>query len=122
MNPFILIIDDDSSVRDAFELALEDEPYRVISVETGENGILAAAKNRPDLIFLDLKMPGLNGVETMTKLLAQDSSLQIYIVTAFAKEYMEELSEARAKGLTFDIAAKPLGFEQIREIASVKLA
>ena len=72
---------------------------------------------RPDLIFLDLKMPGIDGVETMRRLLALDHTLNIYIVTAFSQEYLADLQAAQAEGMTFQLANKPLSSTQIRHIA-----
>lgn len=112
----ILVIDDERPVRDAFELALCDQ-YEVGLAEDGETGIKAAATRRPDLVFLDLKMPGLDGIETLRRLEAADPSLKVYIVTAFAQEYMSGLQAAKQDGLRFQLAAKPLSPEQIRLIA-----
>jgi CheY-like chemotaxis protein len=113
----ILIIDDDEGVRDAFTLALDDQPeLEVTAVPDGLQGIEAAAAARPDLVFLDLNMPGINGVQTMTRLLQQDASLRIYIVTAFHQEFMQDLKQAQAVGLNFELARKPLNADQIRRI------
>jgi len=84
----ILVIDDDAAVRGAFHLVLSDMGYSVLLASDGLQGIALAQAERPDLIFLDLKMPGLNGIETMRRLLALDSTLNIYIVTAFSQEYL----------------------------------
>jgi len=81
----ILVIDDDAAVRGAFHLVLSDMGYSVLLASDGLQGIALAQAERPDLIFLDLKMPGLNGIETMRRLLALDSTLNIYIVTAFSQ-------------------------------------
>lgn len=62
-------------------------------------------------------MPGLNGVETLRRLLALDGTLNIYIVTAFSQEYLAELKQAEADGLPFQLAHKPLSGAQIRHIA-----
>ncbi len=111
----ILIIDDDEGVRDAFTLALDDEPeLELMTAPDGLRGVEAAAAARPDLIFLDLHMPGINGVQTMTRLLEQDESLRIYIVTAFHQEFMQDLKRAQAAGMNFELARKPLNAEQIR--------
>jgi len=113
----ILVIDDDSSVRDAFEIALMGCGYEVTVAENGEQGLAQAQRARPDLIFLDLKMPGINGVETLRRLKASDKTLSVYIVTAFSLEFMAELDHARKEGLNFQLAAKPLSPEQVRIIA-----
>jgi CheY-like chemotaxis protein len=112
----ILIIDDDPAVRGAFSLILEDVGYEVREAENGLQGIEMAKESRPDLIFLDLRMPGIDGVETLRRLKLVDDSLNIYIITAFANEYMEQLKAAYDEGLHFQIANKPLSSLQIKQI------
>lgn len=113
----ILIIDDDPSVRGAFSLILDDAGYEVREAEGGLQGLEMVRAQRPDLIFLDLRMPDIDGVETLRRLKAIDGSLAIYIVTAFANEYMEQLKVAHEEGLHFQIAGKPLSSAQIKHIA-----
>lgn len=113
----ILVIDDDAAVRGAFQLILEEVGFEVRVAEDGYQGVASAQDKRPDLIFLDLKMPGIDGVETMRRLLANDPSLTIYIVTAFSQDYMLELKQAQLEGLNFQLANKPLSSSQIRHIA-----
>jgi CheY-like chemotaxis protein len=113
----ILVIDDDSAVRGAFKLVLEEDGFAVSEAENGLQGIEMAKAERPDLILLDLKMPGIDGVETLRRLKALDATLHVYIVTAFANEYMEQLKVAHAEGLQFQLASKPLSSSQIRHIA-----
>ncbi len=114
----ILIIDDDPAVRGAFNLILEDAGYEVREADGGEKGIELAKEHHPDLIFLDLRMPGMDGVETLRQLKALDDKLNVYIVTAFAEEYMEQLKVAHNEGLNFQIASKPLSSTQIKHIVS----
>lgn len=118
----ILVIDDDRAVRDAFELALGDEGHTVRLAEDGLSGVNMARQQRPDLVFLDLKMPGIDGVETLRRLLAYDHSIKVYIVTAFAQEYMSGLAQAKQDGLRFQLAAKPLSPHQIRLVTQAALA
>ncbi|WP_374683127.1 response regulator [Accumulibacter sp.] len=112
----VLVIDDDRAVRDAFELALADDGYEVQLAGSGQIGLELAAARRPDLVFLDLKMPGLDGVETLRRLQATDATIPVYVATAFAQEYMEGLRRAKQAGLRFQLAAKPLSPKQIRII------
>jgi len=118
----ILIIDDDPAVRGAFSLILEDAGYKVHEAESGLQGIEMVKENRPDLIFLDLRMPGIDGVETLRRLKQIDDSLNIYVVTAFANEYMDQLKVAHDEGLRFQIASKPLSSAQIKQIVSSVIA
>jgi len=113
----ILVIDDDPAVRGAFKLILEDDNFSVREAENGLQGIEMTLAERPDLIFLDLRMPGIDGVETLRRLRSIDETLNIYIVTAFANEYMEQLKVIREEGFQFELASKPLSSEQIRNIA-----
>jgi CheY-like chemotaxis protein len=114
----ILIIDDDAAVRGAFSLILDDAGYEVREAESGQQGIALVQEKRPDLIFLDLRMPEMDGVETLRRLKKIDASLDVYIVTAFANEYMKQLKVACDEGLHFQIASKPLSSTQIKQIAS----
>ena len=117
MKKRILVIDDERAVRDSFELALFDDNFEVRVAENGFKGVELAREARPDLIFLDLKMPEIDGIETMKRLLANDPTLHIYIVTAFAREFIEPLQRVREQGAMFQLAAKPLTAGQIRAIA-----
>ena len=117
MSKQILIIDDDAAVREAFELALEETGYEVSSAAGGAAGIDQVKQRVPDLIFLDLKMPGMDGVETLRRIrqgMAPD--IPIYIVTAFMPEFLQELAAAAKEGLQFGLGQKPLSGEQIRLI------
>ncbi len=115
----ILVIDDDPAVRGAFKLILEEDGFIVREAENGLKGIELASAERPDLIFLDLRMPGIDGVETLRRLKTIDDTLNIYIVTAFSNEYMEQLKGIHEEGYKFELASKPLSSAQIRNIAQI---
>lgn len=117
MTQNILVIDDDAAVRGSFHLVLSELGFSVRLAQDGLQGVSLAEAERPDLIFLDLKMPGIDGVETMRRLLALDDTLNIYIVTAFSQEYLADLKRAQAEGMNFQLANKPLSGAQIRHIA-----
>jgi len=121
MGKHILVIDDDEAVRDAFDLALRSLGVEVETAEDGESGVQRARVARPDLVFLDLRMPGKSGVEVLRDLQALDASIPVYIVTGFYQAYFQELSLAADDGLRFEVASKPLRGEQIREIAKAAL-
>lgn len=114
----ILVIDDDAAVRESFVAALECRDYVVSSAASGLAGIESARAEQPDLVFLDLKMPGMDGVETLSKLREQCPDVQVYFVTGFHAEFLEPLRELRARGAAFDVARKPLTVAEIRAIAA----
>ena len=113
----ILIIDDDEAVRRSFELALEDSGYPVTTVDRGEKGVEEVKKNIYQLVFLDLKMPGMNGVKTLQKIREFSATLPVYIVTAFHKEFLVELDEVRKEGLLFQLLRKPIGSVELLALA-----
>jgi len=113
----ILIVDDDNTTRDIFHTALEKTPYEIFSAISGEDCLEKVGMIQPDLIFLDLQMPGIDGLETMRKFREMDIDAHVYIVTAFMPEYLDRLAQAAKTG-SFGLAQKPMSIEQIRSIAS----
>lgn len=116
MKKNILVIDDDEAIRKSFILALEDMPHHVDTAESGEKGIEKVKTTTYDLVFLDLKMPGLNGVQTLRQLRQMDALLPVYIVTAFHKEFFKDLKLLSEEGIEFDLLRKPIGSDEIVEL------
>ena len=116
MAKLILIIDDEEAVRKSFVLALEDEGYDVDTVSSGEEGVRAVKKRQPDLIFLDLKMPGMNGVDTLKEIREIDTKVPVYVITAFLKEFLDLLNAAVKQGVQFEVLNKPIESQQIRAL------
>jgi CheY-like chemotaxis protein len=116
MTKHILVIDDEPSIRKSFLTALEDTAYIVETAESGEVGIERLERRKYDLIFLDLNMPGLNGVETLRELREIDKDVPIYIVTAFHAAFIDRLKGAVADKINFELLKKPLNSDQIVSI------
>ena len=112
----ILVVDDDEALRDAYQFALADD-YEVVLAVDGVDGVAKFDSGNPDMIFLDLRMPRLDGIGVLKHIRNANLRVPIYIVTAFAKEYMDELAKARDAGLVFEVASKPLNATQILSIA-----
>ncbi len=120
--PRVLVIDDEESVRDAFTDALEDMPYVVETASSGEDALEKAKSSPADLVFLDLKMPGMDGVEVLHHIRELDEAVPIYIVTAFHTEFLDRLQAAEEEGLAFHLLHKPIGQEAIRKVAAAVLS
>ena len=121
MNKRILVIDDDEGIRKLFKRALEETSYQVDTAESGLVGVKMQDVYRYDLIFLDLNMPGMNGIEVLSKIRASDKQVPIYIITAFHQDYLEAVTDIFQKGLKFEIAHKPLTIDQIVSITAESL-
>jgi DNA-binding NtrC family response regulator len=117
----VLVIDDDAGVRESFRAVLDVGGYEVALAEDGAAGIESARIGRPGLIFLDLKMPGLSGVETLAGLHATCPGVPVYIVTAFYGDYISALRNLQSEGVDFNLARKPLSAGEILMIAASRL-
>ena len=113
----ILVIDDDRIIRKLYMHSLEDTSFQVDTAESGEKGLELHGEFNYDLIFLDLNMPVMNGIEVLRKIRKTDSDTPVYIVTAFYKEFLEEISSAIEDGIKFEITHKPISPNQIVLIA-----
>lgn len=109
----ILIIDDDESVRDIFSITLKKTGYVVDTVESGEKGVELHKSKKYNLIFLDLKMSGMNGIQTFQKIREFDLDTPIYIITAFEQEFLNEIQNSVKQGCKCDLLHKPISSEEI---------
>ncbi len=121
MYKHVLVIDDDLAVRKSFSLALEDIDCQVDTAQSGEQGIDKASNTEYDLIFLDLKMPGINGVETLIRLRDDGHKMPVYIITAFHEEFMDQLRVAADEGYEFEVMQKPIESQDLVRITEAIL-
>jgi len=85
MAKHILIVDDDALLRRSLSLQLEQAGYRVSPAETAEDGLALAQRDRPDLILLDIGLPGMDGLEAMRHF-QKEADVPIIFVTARRRE------------------------------------
>jgi two-component system, NtrC family, nitrogen regulation response regulator NtrX len=110
MHHTILIIDDEKDIRTALTGILEDEGYQVLSAESGAEGIECARQELPDLILLDIWMPGMDGLETLEKLKEQLPQVTVIMISGHGT--IETAVRATKLG-AFDFIEKPLSLEKV---------
>ncbi len=110
MHQTILIIDDEKDIRTALSGILEDEGYQVLNAESGAEGIECACQELPDLILLDIWMPGMDGLETLGKLKAQLPQVTVIMISGHGT--IETAVRATKLG-AFDFIEKPLSLEKV---------
>ena len=76
----VLLIEDDVRVRELYELVLKMDEYSVVTAETGEDGLAKAREEMPDLIFLDIRLPGMDGLEVLETLRKDEKTSSIPVV------------------------------------------
>lgn len=108
--PKILIIDDEPAIRKALKEILEYESFEVREAEDGPSGIKLVEKDTFDLIFCDIKMPRMDGIEVLSKLKEMGVETPIVIITGHGN--VETAVEALKKG-AYDFIQKPLDLNRI---------
>jgi len=83
LNWKILIIDDEPELRDIMKDMLEEERYQVFCASNGSEGILLNEQNNPDLILLDLRMPEMDGIETLRNIRKNNDKVRVVILTGY---------------------------------------
>ncbi len=112
--PSILIIDDDEEIRYSLGRVLGTRQYAIVEAGSGEEGIAIAKKSAPDLVFLDIRMGGMSGIETLQHLRAVHPQLLVVLMTAFGTA--QTAIEAMKFG-AFDYVMKPFDADKVLAIA-----
>lgn len=106
----ILIVDDENKIRIILKRILSDEGYEVKTAECGEDALDETDAFDPDLILMDQNMPGLDGIETMCKILKKRPDMAIIIITAYGS--IKLAVEAMKKG-AYNFIAKPFDNDEL---------
>jgi DNA-binding response OmpR family regulator len=80
----LLVVDDDKNLRLLYEQELTDEGHEVTLAGSGPEALEYLKTKRPDLIILDISMPGMDGIEALGKILAKDKSMPVILNTAYS--------------------------------------
>ena len=80
----ILVVDDERNIRRLYEKELKEEGYEVILAEDGREALESFQAHRPDLVVLDIRMPGMDGIETLGRLLAEDRRVPVILNSAYS--------------------------------------
>lgn len=109
----ILIIDDEEVVRDSCTQILEGGPFQVVTSADGVVGLSLVEQFQPDLVFVDLKMPGISGFEVLEKVNQLDSTIVTVVITGYAT--VSSAVEAMKKS-AYDFLPKPFTPDEFRLI------
>jgi DNA-binding response OmpR family regulator len=107
VKPKVLVIDDEDAIREMVELTLSMRGMEVSGAPDGLRGLIAADKSRPDVIVMDVMMPGLNGFETVRKLRADVKLRDIPVIMLTAESSEDSQWEGWTAGVD-SYVTKPL--------------
>ena len=105
MNKTILIVDDKKDFCTVLSDSLSQDRYRVVTAFNGKMALQLAKKEKPDLILLDIKMPGMDGIEVLKKIKKMREEIAVIMFTAFGT--LETAREAMKLG-AYDYVTKPV--------------
>ncbi|MDO8971142.1 MAG: response regulator, partial [Saprospiraceae bacterium] len=100
----VLIVDDNEEIRKTLALFLKKKGYNVQSASSGEDALMKTKQEKPDVVFLDFRMPGMDGVMTLRHIKRFDESIKVVMLTSVQDEYI--IAEASREGAS-DYLVKP---------------
>src|SRR6476660_7179019 len=106
----ILVVDDEAAIRDSLKMTLEYEGYEFLSAATGQEGLALIERESPDLVLLDVKMPGMDGLEVLDRIRALNDALPVVVVSGHGT--ISTAVEATKKG-AFDFIEKPFASDRV---------
>ena len=115
----ILVVDDDKAMRDSCFHTLTYDGYRTETAQDGGTALHKTRKLKPDLVLVDLKMPGMNGMELLRKIGDIDPNIVSVVITGYAT--VDSTVEAMNRN-AFDVLSKPFTPKQLRVVVERGLA
>jgi len=109
----ILVVDDERMIRWSIQQALGKDGFSVAAVETGEEAVSQCGDETPDLVLLDITLPGIDGIEVLRRLKAADPSVTVVMLTAV--DDVKVVVEAMRLG-AYDYVSKPFDLDRLRVI------
>ncbi|HJR01908.1 MAG TPA: response regulator [Methylomirabilota bacterium] len=116
--PKVLVVDDEMGPRESLRMILKPR-YEIATADSGEAALKTLTTFRPDLIFMDIKMPQMDGIELLRRIKGADPSIEVVMITAYAS--LETVKNALTHG-AFEYLIKPFSRQDLEETARRALA
>jgi two-component system nitrogen regulation response regulator NtrX len=110
VKPRILVIDDEAAIRDSLRMILEYESYDFVGAASGQEGLAVIKRDAPDMVILDIKMPAMNGLETLAEIRKIDESVPVAMISGHGT--VTDAMQATRLG-AFDFIEKPFTSERV---------
>ncbi len=109
----IFVVDDDQGILESFDVMLGDD-YKLVMANDGNLALQLLNRHKPDLLFLDLQIPGPDGLEVLTHIRQKGLMTRVVVVTAMVQEEYQKRAEQLG---VYRYLNKPLDVDEIMEIA-----
>ncbi len=113
----IFVVDDDQGILDSFDAVFGDD-YPLVLLDNGKTALKAISEENPKLLFLDIKMPGISGLEILRQIKETNCSTKVVIVTALPQDKYEETANRYG---VYRYLKKPFDLEEVENIAKTVL-
>jgi len=110
----ILIVDDEIEICNIFDDFFSAKGYEVIKAVSGKEAIEKAKTQKPNLVFLDIRMPKMDGIEVLKEIKKIDKSITVVMVTVLKDE---EIAQKAIKLGAYDYVTKPISFDYLEKAA-----
>ena len=110
MSSSILLVEDEPLIREAFALRLSERGYQVATAASAEEGLVALRTAPPDILLLDIVMPGMSGLDLLREIRASDLDIPVILLTA--RGTVKDAVEAMRLG-AFDFVAKNIDMDEL---------
>jgi DNA-binding NtrC family response regulator len=107
----ILVVDDEYLIRWSLQQELARDGYEVQTAEDGESALRLARESSPDLVLLDIQLPGIGGIEVLQRIKAADPETVVIMITAYG---MVDTAVAAMKAGAYDYLNKPFNLEGVK--------
>ncbi|MEA3333054.1 MAG: response regulator [Pseudomonadota bacterium] len=87
----ILVVDDEENIRWLYKEELEEEGYNITPAASGEEALQMVPELKPDLVVMDIKMPGISGVDTLIKIKEMDKNIPVILCSAYG-DYKQDFT------------------------------
>ena len=118
--PKLLIVDDEEDVREFTANFFRRRKIEVATAASGEEALAQLQKNKTDLVLLDIKMPGIDGIETLKRLRDIDSTIKVIMVTGRKPEEEGSFDKCKTLGVV-DYLHKPIELEDLEHLVLSQL-
>jgi len=114
----LLVVEDEINMREFLRDFFERQNYEVYTASNGEDALELIKNSRPHLVFLDIGLPGMSGIDVLARMKKMDSTIKVIMVTAVHEK--QKIEEANRLGAS-DYVIKPFSFEYMQKVALGKV-